>query len=77
MVGEGMKIFLQVDGMLTEVMTVMSASYHLKYAHRTIQQWCDEGRLIAWNFEGRWLIDAVQVKSLAIARDGQPQNVAS
>lgn len=77
MAGEGMKLFLEVDGMLTEVITVVQAAYHLKYHHRTIQRWCDEGRLIAFNFEGRWFIDAAQIKSVALALDCATKSVAS
>lgn len=77
MAGEGIKIFFEVDGMLTQVVTVMVAAYHLKYSTRTIQQWADEGKLIAYNIEGRWFIDAVQVFSLVAARDGLPNLVAS
>jgi hypothetical protein len=77
MEGEGIKIFLEVDGMLTQVVTVVTAAYHLKYHPRTIQRWCDEGKLIAWNVDGRLYVDAVQVKSVAVALDTATESVAS
>lgn len=60
-IGESIKVFLAVDGMLTEVLSVKSASYRLKYSVRTIQQWCDEGKLIAINAEGRWWIPIAEI----------------
>lgn len=77
MAGEGMKIFFLVNGMLTEMLTVKQASYHAKYSERTIQQWADEGKLIAINVEGRWWLDAAQIYSLVAARDNATENVAS
>lgn len=77
MAGEVVKVFFEVRGMLTEMLTVKQASYHAKYSERTIQQWADEGKLIAINVEGRWWIDAAQIYSLVAARDGIPDSVAS
>jgi excisionase family DNA binding protein len=71
MAGEGMKIFLEVDGMLTEVFTPMFASYHLKYSRRTIQQWIDEGKLIAYKVRGQWWIPKHEINRIRW-RDTEP-----
>jgi len=69
MVGEGMKIFLEVDGMLTEVLTLKSAAYHYNCPARTIQQWIDEGKLIAYQIEQRWFIPKYAFETRIASRD--------
>lgn len=55
-VGEVHKVFFEVDGMSTEVLSIRMASYRYKYSMRTIRQWCNEDKLIAIEFEGRnWI----------------------
>lgn len=61
-IGEGMQVFIAVDGVLTEVVSVKTASYRLQYSIRTIQQWCDEGKLIAINAEYRWWIPVNEIE---------------
>lgn len=74
-IGEGRRIFILQDGMLTEVLSVKSAAYRLKYSVRTIQQWCDEGKLIAINAEFRWWIPITEIERVK-ARDNATQLVA-
>lgn len=55
-VGEGRRIFFEIDSVLTEMMTVKQAAYHYNYSFRTIQKWIDEGKIIAIKVEGKnWL----------------------
>jgi len=77
MAGEGVQVFMLLDGMLTEMMTVKQAAYRLKYHERTVQRWADEGKLIAINVEGRLWLDAAQINSVAVALDCATKNVAS
>jgi excisionase family DNA binding protein len=77
MAGEGIKIFFLIDTVLTEMMTVRQAAYHLKYHERTIQRWAEEGKLIAINVDGRWWLDAVQIYSVGKALDCSMPSVAS
>lgn len=60
-VGEGMKIFFDVDGMLTEVLSIKLAAYRYNFSVRTIRQWCEEGKLIAYELDGRWWIPASEL----------------
>lgn len=76
MAGEGMKIFLEVDGMLTEVITTELAAYRYNYAKTTIRQWADEGKLIAYKVAGVLLIPIVSIEQF-LERDFATQNVAS
>jgi excisionase family DNA binding protein len=76
MAGEGMKIFLQVDGMLTEVITTELAAYRYNYAKTTIRQWADEGKLIAYKVAGVLLIPVSEIDRF-LKRDSATQNVAS
>ena len=56
MAGEGVQVFMLLDSVLTEMLTVKQAAYHLKYSIRTLQQWIDEGKLIAINVDNRnWI----------------------
>lgn len=77
MVGEVTKVFLLIDTVLTEVLTVKQAAYHLKYHERTIQRWADEGKLTATYFGGVLWLDAIEVYSVAKALDSQADLVAS
>lgn len=77
MAGEGVKVFFEIDGVLTQMLSVKQAAYHLKYHERTVQRWADEGKLIAINVDGRWWLDAVQIFSVAKALDCATENVAS
>jgi len=70
-VGEVEKIFLQVDNMLTEVLTIMPATYHLNYSQRTIQQWCDEGKIQAFKIGNTWLIPVSEINRIK-SRDHNP-----
>jgi excisionase family DNA binding protein len=77
MVGEGIKVFFLIDTVLTEMLSVKQAAYHLKYHERTIQRWAEEGKLIAINVDGRWWLDAVQIYSVGKALDCSTHSVAS
>jgi len=76
MAGEGVQVFMRLDGMLTEVLSIKSAAYRLKYSIRTIQQWIDEGKLIAINVDNRNWIPISEIDRIT-ARDCATQNVAS
>jgi len=76
-IGEGMQVFMLLDGMLTEMITCKQASYHFNFSMRTIQQWADEGKLIAINVEGRLWLSKESVQECVMARDNATQNVAS
>jgi len=69
MAGEGVQVFIMVDGMLTEVLSVMTVAYRYNFAERTIRQWCDHGKLIAINVEGRWWIPTSEIESYLARRD--------
>jgi hypothetical protein len=74
-VGEGMQVFIVVDGVLTEVLTVETASYHYNYAKTTLRQWADEGKLIAYKLAGILLIDKASLEHF-LKRDFATQSVA-
>lgn len=61
-VGEVEKVFLFVDGMLTEVMTVASASYRYKYAKTTIRKWSDEGKIITYKIAGGLFVEKSSIE---------------
>lgn len=71
MIGEVEKVFLQIDNMLTEVLTIMSATYHLNYSKRTIRQWCDEGKIEAFKVANVWFIPMAEIERLK-RRDHNP-----
>lgn len=55
-VGEGRRIFFEIDNVLTEMLTVKQAAYHYNFSFRTIQKWVDEGKLSPIEIEGRnWI----------------------
>lgn len=68
-IGEGRKFFIEVDGMLTEVLTVMQAAYRYKFAERTIRQWIDEEKIFATDIEGRWWIPKEELERHLAQRD--------
>lgn len=76
MAGEGMKIFLCVDTVLTEVLTVEQAAYHYNFAKTTIRQWADEGKLIAHKVAGILLIEKSSIEHF-LKRDSATHFVAS
>lgn len=76
MAGEGMKIFIELNGMLTEVLTVKLVAYRYNFSVRTIRQWIDEGKLSAINIDGRWFISVTEIDRHT-RRDIATQNVAS
>jgi len=69
MAGEGMKIFLEIDNMLTEVLSVMSIAYRYNFHVRTIQKWADEGKIIAYEIEGRWWIPVQEIERFVLTKD--------
>jgi excisionase family DNA binding protein len=66
--GEGTRIFFEIDNVLTEMLTVRQAAYHLQYSVRTIQQWIGEGKLIAINVDNRNWIPKTEIDRIK-ARD--------
>ena len=55
-IGEGRRIFFEVDNVLTEMLTVKQAAYRYNFSFRTIQKWIDEGKISPIEIEGRnWL----------------------
>ena len=75
MAGEGMLIFLQIDNVLTEVLTVELAAYRYNYAKTTLRQWCDEDKLISYKVAGILLIKKDSIEHF-LKRDIATQNVA-
>lgn len=73
-VGEGRRIFFEIDSVLTEVLTIKLAAYHYNFSERTIRQWCDEGRISAMIFEGRWYIPKIELDSYA-RRENQVKSI--
>jgi hypothetical protein len=73
-VGEGMQLFLEVDGMLTQVFTVKQTSYHVKYSVRTLHQWIDEGKLIAYKVANMLLIPESEINRIRW-RDNPPPHL--
>ena len=68
-IGEGRKFFIEIDGMLTEVLSCKQVAYRYNFSIRTIQQWVDEGKLFATDFEGRWWIPKSEIEAFVLARD--------
>jgi predicted site-specific integrase-resolvase len=66
--GEGTRIFFEIDNVLTEMLTVRQAAYHLQYSVRTIQQWIGVGKLIAINVDNRNWIPKTEIDRIK-ARD--------
>lgn len=64
-----MKIFLDIDSVLTEVLTIKQAAYRYNCPARTIQQWIDEGKLIAFQIEQRWFIPLEAFETRIASRD--------
>jgi len=64
MAGEGMKVFLEIDDMLTEVLTTELAAYRYKYAKTTIRQWVDEGKIQGYKVGGALLIPVGELERL-------------
>jgi len=57
MAGEGMRIFLEIDDMLTEVLTIELAAYHYNFAKTTLRQWCNEDKIKFIKVYGMLLIE--------------------
>lgn len=68
-IGEGVQVFMLLDGVLTEMITCKSASYHLKFHMRTIRQYVDEGKLIGINVDGRLWLSKASVNQFLMRRD--------
>lgn len=75
MAGEGMRIFLEIDDMLTEVLTTELASYHYNYAKTTIRKWGDEGKIITYKIAGGLFIKKSSLEDF-LKLDTATQNVA-
>lgn len=76
MAGEGMKIFLEIDNMLTEVLTIELAAYHYNFAKTTLRQWCNEDKIKFRKVYGMLLIEKASLEHF-INRDNAIQNAAS
>jgi len=68
-IGEVEKVFLQIDSVLTEMLSCKQAAYRYNFSQRTFQQWCDEGKLKAVDFEGRWFIPIAEIERHVSTRD--------
>lgn len=75
-VGEVGQIFFMVDNVLTEVLSIKLAAYRYNFSVRTIRQWCEEGKLIAYELDGRWWIPTSELDRHT-RRDTATQNIAS
>lgn len=75
MVGEGMLIFFVIDNVLTEMLTVESASYHYNFARTTIRKWSDEGKIKSHKIAGGLFIEKSSIEDF-LKLDGATQNVA-
>lgn len=51
-----------------EVMRVEQAAQQFSYAPRTIRQWCDEGRVKAHKYLGKWWIEVPSIEKYAAER---------
>jgi len=71
--GQAVHIFDDYTGRFVACIFVRTASSLSTYRKRTIQQWCDEGKLIAYKVSGHWLVSIESLESFAIARDEQLQ----
>lgn len=54
---------------LTMITTVKEASVKFNYSMRTIQQWCDEGRIVAVKIYGQWVLDSGSLQRFVKARE--------
>lgn len=75
-VGEVQQFFCYVDDVLTEVLTVRLASYRYNFSVRTIRQWYEEGKIGAYELEGRLWIPVTELDRHT-RRDIATENVAS
>lgn len=71
MIGEGMRIFLEIDNVLTEVLTTELASYHYNFAKTTIRQWADEGKINSYKIAGALVIEKSSIERF-LKRDHNP-----
>jgi len=74
-IGEGMKLFLQVDNVLTEVLSCRLAAYRYNFSIRTIRQWIDEDKIKSYEIDGRHWIPVSELDRHT-RRDFATQNVA-
>lgn len=51
-----------------EVIRVEQAAQQYSYAPRTIRQWCDEGKVKAHKYLGKWWIEADSIEKYAAFR---------
>lgn len=58
-----MRIFFEVDNVLTEVLTVAAASYHYNFAPTTIRQWIFEDKIIAIKIADVLFIEKSSIES--------------
>lgn len=68
MAGEGMKFFLEIENVLTEMLTCKQAAYHYNFSIRTIQQWIDEGKISGIQIEGRFWVSKSEIETFVKAR---------
>jgi hypothetical protein len=75
MAGEGMRFFLEIDNVLTEVLTTELAAYHYNYAQTTIRKWSDEGKITSYKIAGGLFIKKSSLEDF-LKLDIATQNVA-
>lgn len=68
-IGEVEKVFLQIDSVLTEMLSCKQAAYHYNFHHRTIRKWAEEGKIKAIEFEGRWWIAKIDLEAFLKRND--------
>ncbi len=59
------KVTMQVDEAPNDVVTTQQAARMTGYHERYIRAMCDEGKLIAIKYYGRWWIDASCLKGIS------------
>lgn len=68
-IGEGRRIFFEIENMLTEMITCKQAAYHYNFSIRTIQKWVDEGKISAIEIEGRKWLSKNEIEAFVMTHD--------
>jgi hypothetical protein len=51
------------------ITTPKEVAKHYHYTQRTVQQWCDEGKVAAHKIDSGWIISIASVKRFVEARE--------
>lgn len=68
-VGQVVRFIAVIDNVNIPVITVREASYRYNFSPRTIQKWCDEGKLIFIKIENRYWIHELDIERFVKATD--------